>query len=93
MKIGLGALSAVAGGGQATANVNARLKAADAEEANVDAKASQLRAEKAQDQLEEENKIIQQLMESKNRTVDAVLKMMNATFGTTQKIMAAGMAK
>ena len=59
----------------------------------LDAKRLRMMAEMFQEQLEDENAIIEMLVESKNKTVDNVIKMMNAAFGTSQKIMAAGMAK
>ena len=77
----------------AGANFEATRRSTDAQLADNDAKRFRLLGEMFQDQLEEENQIIQMLMESKNKTVDAVIKMMNASFGTSQKIMAAGMAR
>jgi nitrogenase molybdenum-iron protein alpha/beta subunit len=78
---------------QAGANLTAAEKAADAQQMDVDAKRLRLMAEMFQEQLEEENAIIEMIVESKNKAVENVIKMMNAAFGTSQKIMAAGMAK
>ena len=78
---------------QAGANLTAAEKSADAQLAGLDAKRMRMMAEMFQEQLEDENAIIEMLVESKNKTVENVIKMMNAAFGTSQKIMAAGMAK
>jgi hypothetical protein len=88
-----GAAGLVGGSVQGGANLKASQMASDAQQLDVAGRRSSLRAEKMQEQIQEEAEIINMIIESKNKAVEAVIKMSQAAHGSNLKVQSAGMAK